>query len=65
MSETAADVKFRNLEREIEDLRTTCAEFRKELRGLRDFQIWATGVISAVTFFGGLFAAKIKEAFGL
>lgn len=65
MSETAADVKFRNLEKEVEDLKTTCVEFRKDIRGVRDFQIWLTGALAAAAFFCGLFATEIKKAFGL
>jgi hypothetical protein len=37
----------------------------ERIRGLRDFQLWITGGLSAAAFFGGLFAAKIKAVFGI
>jgi len=63
MSETATDVKIKHLEGEVAELKVACADLRKELRGARDFQIWITGALAAVTFFCGLFATEIKKAF--
>jgi len=38
---------------------------RKDIRGVRDFQIWLTGALAAAAFFFGLFATEIKKALGL
>jgi hypothetical protein len=69
MTPAAQAEAIRALRAEIEELKADVKadriDTRKELRGLRDFQLWVTGGLSAAAFFGGLFAAKIKAVFGI
>lgn len=65
MTPAAAAEAIRGLRDEIADLKGEIRDLKKDIRGVRDFQLWVTGAVSAVAFFGGLFSAKIKAALGI